>query len=74
MPITIYSANVTGMENNCRYPNRVDITDLESLVKAVSRDYVCAEYRNSYRNTDNFISSNCCAGDCDNTHSDNPSD
>ena len=74
MPIIIYSANVTGVENNCRYPNRVEIIDQESLVKAVSRDYVCAEYKDSYRNVDNFSSSNCCAGDCDNDHSDNPAE
>ncbi len=71
---TIYHANCRGNETNCRYPNKVEVTDTESLLRAVSKDYVCAEYRNSYRNTDNFISSNCCAGDCDNTHSDNPAD
>ena len=71
---TIYHANCRGNETNCLYPHKTEVTDEASLTSAVSRDYVCAEYRNSYRCTDNFISSNCCAGDCDNTHSDNPAE
>lgn len=48
--------------------------DEASLKAAVCHDYVCAEYRNSYRNGDNFIGSDCLPVDCDNDHSENPED
>ena len=70
----LYSADCRGNKTNCLYPHKIEVSDSESLIRAVSKDYVCAEYRNSYRSTRNFISSNCCAGDCDNTHSDDPKD
>lgn len=73
MPIfTLYCANCRENETNCLYPHKIEVSDKESLIRAVSKDYVCAEYKNSYRNTENFISGNCCAVDCDNTHSDDP--
>ena len=68
----IFCANVTGMENNCRYPNRMRITDAESFRRAVSRDYVCAAYQKNYRSNSNFISSDCIPLDFDNDHSDDP--
>ncbi len=68
----IYSADVMGQANNCLYPHKWNLTDKQSLIKAVSKDYVCAEYKNNYRANDNFISSNCLPVDCDNDHSDNP--
>jgi len=70
----LYHADCRGNETNCLYPRKVEVSNRESLICAVSKDYVCAEYKNSYRCTDNFISSNCCAGDCDNTHPDDPKD
>lgn len=69
---TIYSAKVTGVPNNCQYPNKQVITDADVLKDAVSHDYVCAEYKGSYRNNDNFIGSDCLPVDCDNDHSENP--
>ncbi len=74
MTITLYCANCTGVESNCYYPNKVEITDNASLIRAVSKDYVCAEYKNNYRSVANYVTSNCCAGDCDNDHSDDPKD
>lgn len=71
---TIYSADVTGNPTNCAYPNKHVILDEASLKEAICRDYVCAEYRNSYRNGDNFIGSDCLPVDCDNDHSENPED
>ena len=68
------SADCREKKTNCLYPHKIEVSDKESLIRTVSKDYVCAEYKNSYRNTENFISSNCCAGDCDNTHSDDPKD
>ena len=70
----IYHADCTGVETNCLYPNRVDVVDAGSLASVVSHDYVCAEYKNSYRSNDNFITSNCLAVEFDNDHSDNPED
>ena len=71
---TLYSADIIGNPGNCSYPNKIEVTDIASLQAAVAHDYVCAEYRNNYRNGDNFIGSNCLPVDCDNDHSENPAD
>lgn len=71
---TIYSADVTGNPGNCSYPHKHIILDEDSLKAAICHDYVCAEYKNSYRNGDNFIGSDCLPVDCDNDHSENPDD
>jgi hypothetical protein len=70
----IYSSDVLGVESNCLYPHSHEIKDADSLKAAVTHDYVCAEYKNSYRLNENFIGSNCLPVDCDNDHSDNPND
>ena len=70
---TLYSADVTGSPGNCSYPHKHVILDEKSLKEAVSRDYVCAEYRNSYRSGGNFIGSDCLPVDCDNDHTEDPS-
>jgi P4 family phage/plasmid primase-like protien len=69
---TLYHADLIGNPGNCSYPHKVEITDADSLIAAVGHDYVCAEYKNSYRNGENFISSNCLPVDCDNDHSEQP--
>ena len=74
IPFKIYYSNCIQQYNNCLYPNEVDATDIESLKKAVSHDYVCAKYKDNYRSIDNFISSNCVGVDFDNDHSNNPDD
>ena len=71
---TLYSADFTGNPGNCSYPHKTEVTDALSLQSAVSHDYVCAEYRNSYRNGDNFLGADCLPVDCDNDHSEDPSD
>lgn len=71
---TIYSADVTGNPGNCSYLHKHVILDEDSLKAAICHDYVCAEYKNSYRNGDNFIGSDCLPVDCDNDHSENPDD
>lgn len=73
MKLTIYTADVTGVQDNCTYPHRQEITDAASLKKAVRRDHVCAEYKNCYRGKDNFITSNCTVMDVDNDHTEDPS-
>ena len=71
---TIYSADVTGNPGNCSYPHKRVILDENSLKSAICHDYVCAEYKNNYRNGYNFIGSDCLPVDCDNDHSENPAD
>ena len=48
--------------------------DVDSLKAAVGHDYVCAEYKNHYRNNDNFLSADCLPVDCDNDHSEDSKD
>lgn len=74
MTFTLFSANLINTPSNCIYPNKTEVTDSTSLAKAVSKDYVCAEYKNSYRNNDNFLGADCLPVDCDNDHSENPAD
>ena len=71
---TLYSADIIGNPGNCSYPNKTEVTDEESLRAAVCHDYVCAEYKNSYRSSDNFLGADCLPVDCDNDHSENPED
>lgn len=46
---TLYSADVIGNPGNCSYPHKQVVLDENSLKSAISHDYVCAEYKNSYR-------------------------
>lgn len=71
---TLYSADIVGNPGNCCYPNKTEVTDVESLRLAVCHDYVCAEYKNSYRSGDNFLGADCLPVDCDNDHSENSTD
>lgn len=71
---TLYSADYIGAPSNCSYPHKFEVTDKATFAQAVSRDYVCAEYMNHYRNGDNFLGSDCLPVDCDNDHSENPED
>ena len=71
---TLYSADVTGNPGNCSYPHKQVVLDEASLKAAICHDYVCAEYRNSYRNGENFLGSDCLPVDCDNDHSENSED
>ena len=68
----IFKARCRGIEQNTRYPDKVEVQDAASLIDAVSKDYVCAEYKDGKRANANFISSDCLALDCDNDHSENP--
>lgn len=68
--LEFYKADVLGQEYNTIYPHRVEVTDEESLRRAVSCDYVCAEYRNFKRGNGSFIGSTCLAFDVDNDGTD----
>lgn len=72
--IRLYYADCAGVPGNCSYPHEAVIEDTASLRRAVSRDYVCVAYKNSYRVNANFRTTNCLGMDCDNDHSDNPED
>ncbi len=72
--ITLYSADKTGVAENCSYPHKTEVVDADSLKAAVRHDYVCAEYRNNYRSSGNFIGADCLPVDCDNDHTDNEED
>lgn len=72
MKLILFAAKTAGDEKNCLYPDRLEIGDADALKKAVRLDHVCAEYKDSYRNNDNFIRSECIVMDCDNDASDDP--
>ena len=71
---TIYSSEVLGKPENCVYSHKAVVLDEKILKEAVRHDYVCAEYKNSYRSGNNFIGSDCLPVDCDNDHSENPNE
>lgn len=74
MQLTICTANCTGNQKNCLYPNKRVVTSVDELKEAVKVDHVCAEYENNYRSADKFIKSDVIVMDCDNDHSDNPAE
>ena len=72
MEITLYTANCTGVETNCIYPNKVVVTNKAEMLEAIKHDHVCAKYTNNYRNNNNFEQAVGIFMDNDNDHSDNP--
>lgn len=52
----------------------MEITDKKSAVAALSRDLVCAEYRNNCRSVETFLRANALPMDCDNNHANNTKD
>lgn len=68
---TIYTADCVGNNGNCLYPNKFDITDKDSFLKAIQMDHVTAKYKGNYRSKDNFEYSDCIPLDCDNDHLEN---
>ncbi|MDR6938477.1 phage/plasmid primase, P4 family [Arcanobacterium hippocoleae] len=67
-PFTLYAANVSGVQNNNRYPNKHTIADAASLVAVAGFDHVAATYVNDRRSTATFMSSDCVVMDIDNDH------
>ena len=72
MKFTLYHSDSRETPANCTYMHKVEVTDKDTLLKAVAHDYVCAEYKDGYRSNDNFLGSDCLPVDCDNDHSDDP--
>jgi hypothetical protein len=74
MEFTIYRSDHLQNERNCLYPHKIVVTNKDNFKQAVSRDYVCAEYKDGRRSNSNFICADCLPIDIDNSHSDNPDD
>lgn len=74
MMLIIFASDVCGVQDNCLYPHRHEVTNAAELKAAVKYDHVCAEYKNNYRGKENYITSNCVVMDVDNDHSENPED
>ena len=72
MKFTLYHSDSRETHANCTYMHKVEVTDKDTLLRAVAHDYVCAEYKDGYRSNDNFLGSDCLPVDCDNDHSDDP--
>lgn len=72
MKFTVFTASCTGMESNCRYPQKREIQTAQDLKEAAQFDHVCAAYKNNYRSRDNFLWSDVAVMDCDNDHTENP--
>ena len=72
--ITLFIADTRQNRKNCLYPHRIAVTDAESLKKAVSQDYTCAEFKGNRRSIDNFIRADCIGFDVDNDFSDMPAE
>ncbi len=42
---TMYYSDYLINQTNCLYPHKIEIVDSDSLKAAVSKDYVCAQYK-----------------------------
>ena len=70
---TLYCSDSCENYSNTVYPYKHVVHDLATFKAAVCNDCVFAEYKDSRRSIANFITSDCVALDCDNSHSDEPS-
>lgn len=68
-----YISDVLQKETNSYYPHEMKVADIDSLKKAVEKDYVCAKYKSFHRSNADFIISDTLALDCDNTHTEDES-
>lgn len=74
MELTIFTANCVGNPANALYPNKAKIENKDDMMAVISRDHVCAEFKNCHRSIDDFLSSDVEVMDCDNDHSDDSND
>lgn len=68
-----YISDVLQKETNSYYPHEIKVVDIDSLKKAVEKDYVCAEYKSFHRSNADFVIADTLALDCDNTHTEDES-
>ena len=59
MKVTLYTADCCGRKNNTVYPHKCVIENEDDLCAAVEHDHVCAQYKNSHRSVEDFISADC---------------
>ncbi len=74
MQFTLFVSDVKQNKSNCSYPHKHLITSKEELLESIKFDNVSAEFKRGYRSNANFISVDNIVMDCDNDHSDYPSD
>ncbi len=74
MNFTLYRTNRTKAVCNTSYPIRENISSSEDFRRAVQFDHIAGKFTDNIRSTDRFLSSDVVVMDCDNSHSDDPSD
>lgn len=74
MQLTLSLAESRGNAGNCHYPKTVIIANADELKAAIRFDHVCGKFKDGYRSKSNFIESDTIVMDCDNDHSDDPSE
>ena len=62
----LYHAGVRYVASNTRYPNMVDVQNVEQLLQVVKFDHVAAAYKDSRRASENFLVSDALMMDVDN--------
>lgn len=74
MKFTLYKSNVVQKKSNCIYKEEVLVDSLDKMLSVIKFDHVCAKYKLNYRAMANFESSDVVIMDCDNDHSEEPSE
>lgn len=74
MKLNIFTADCVGNAKNCHYPNKVEVTNADELVRALAHDHTCGQFKNNYRSIGNFEGSDLIVMDFDNDESEDPAD
>lgn len=72
MPMTVYTADVAGRENNAHYPRQHLVVTAADLQAVARLDHVVARYTGGKRSNAGFICADCLVMDVDNDHTDTP--
>ena len=72
--LTVYYADQCGNPQNCLYPHEGTATTAEELKLLLCNDHVLIQFAGNYRSKDNFIQATTVTFDCDNDHSEDPSE
>lgn len=70
----LYLAKTRQNPKTVSFPQAKEINGLPDLLEAAHHDHIFSQMRDNYRNTDNFMQTDCLVMDLDNTHSDDPDD
>lgn len=74
MKMTFYTANCRGNARNSLYSNKRVVDNEDDCLEVMAFDHVCAEFQGFRRSGDNFLSSDVEVMDCDNDHSEDPTE